>query len=571
MPVSSARGRILIDWLTRAGGFGLIGLFLLAIVGSHQHAAANADTRTLSFHNVHTGEDITVTFKRNGRFDQAELKRLNWFLRDWREEKQTEMDPHLIDLLWQVYREVGASQPIHVICGYRSPQTNKMLRARSSGVASNSQHIDGHAIDFFIPGVPLSRLREAGMKLQEGGVGFYPHSGSPFVHMDTASIRHWPRMSREQLVKLFPDGRTVHVPADGIPLDNFALALADVGRRGKSPNATVLAQARAAGVITEEQEFAVAQATERPQKNLLAALFGFGNNDANRTEPVQPPPAVPSAASAGPVNLSAPRRVARNDRVPLPSARPKTFAIAAAEPKPILVAAAVPQPADVESHEPIEPETPEPAAAEPGPATPKQAPSPVVTAAVEESLFDRRGYWQGAVPPPPATLAALKAKAVFAAAPADPATTGTTGNLVLAYAGPAGKTASPAPKATARPMGAGAAHLISTAEAASGRDNVTVMAKSLPATMAIGGQHLGSPWLRATLLTPSVHGVMSTTRLGPVDPRTLQELLHKPQQSLVMTFSADPHGGMLAHAFSGEAVVFLATATFYRAQTASLQ
>ena len=89
------------------------------------------------------------------------------------------MDPHLIDLLWEVHREVGAKEAIWIICGYRSPETNSMLRRRSSGVAEFSQHTLGKAIDFYIPGVPLERLREVGLRAQRGGVGFYPTSGHP--------------------------------------------------------------------------------------------------------------------------------------------------------------------------------------------------------------------------------------------------------------------------------------------------------------------------------------------------------------------------------------------------------
>ncbi len=164
------------------------------------------------------------------------------------------MDPHLFDLLWETYREVGATEPIQVICGYRSPGTNAMLRARSSGVAQFSQHINGNAIDFYIPGVPLAKVRAEGLRLQRGGVGFYPTSGSPFVHMDTGTIRHWPRIPREELVKIFPDGRTVHIPADGQPLPGYALALADVERHGAVPSGTSLEAAREAGVITASQE-----------------------------------------------------------------------------------------------------------------------------------------------------------------------------------------------------------------------------------------------------------------------------------------------------------------------------
>ena len=158
------------------------------------------------------------------------------------------MDPHLIDLVWEVQRETGSKQPIWVVCGYRSPETNAMLRRRSDGVARFSQHMLGHAMDFYIPGVPLEQLRVIGLRLQRGGVGFYPTSGSPFVHLDTGGVRHWPRMTREQLVRVFPDGRTVHIPTDGRPLPGYALALADLRKRGDNPSEMSIEAARSAGV-----------------------------------------------------------------------------------------------------------------------------------------------------------------------------------------------------------------------------------------------------------------------------------------------------------------------------------
>ena len=138
-----------------------------------------------------------------------------------------------------------------------------MLRRRSSGVAQHSQHTVGKAIDFYIPGVPLDKLREAGLRLQRGGVGYYPSSGSPFVHLDVGSVRHWPRMTHDQLARVFPDGRTVHIPSDGQPLKGYALALADIEKRGGTPSATSLDAARTAGVTTEKRK-------------TFATLFGFG-------------------------------------------------------------------------------------------------------------------------------------------------------------------------------------------------------------------------------------------------------------------------------------------------------
>src|SRR5689334_18483446 len=211
-----------------------VGVALLALMvgaGSVHDATAQNETRTLAFHHTHSGEDLTVTFKREGRYDEAALKQLNHFLRDWRNQDETVMDRHLFDILWEVYRDVDGKQPIQIISAYRSPATNAMLRRRSSGVARHSQHMLGHAMDMFIPGVPLEQIRFAGLRLQRGGVGFYPTSGSPFVHLDTGSVRHWPRMTHDQLARVFPDGRTVHQSSSG-PMKGYELARADIERRG---------------------------------------------------------------------------------------------------------------------------------------------------------------------------------------------------------------------------------------------------------------------------------------------------------------------------------------------------
>ena len=189
-------------------------------------AVTGSGDRTLSLHHTHTGQTQTFTFKRNGNYDKAVLKQMNVFLADWRTKEPANMDPALFDLLWQIYKAVDGKQPINIVSSYRSPKTNKMLRSKSSGVAENSQHMKGKAMDVFIPGVNLSKLREAAMKFQVGGVGYYPTSGSPFVHVDTGSVRAWPRMTRAQLKKVFPDGKTLHLPTDGKPLSHEGRAYA---------------------------------------------------------------------------------------------------------------------------------------------------------------------------------------------------------------------------------------------------------------------------------------------------------------------------------------------------------
>ena len=228
MPVSFPRQLLTAALSSRTGQCtGLAALLILLGNNGLENAVANGDTRTLSLHHIHTDEDITITYKRDGRYDDEALKRLDRFVRDWRKDEEIHMDPRLFDVIWEVSREVGGDKAIHVVCGYRSPSTNAMLRRRSSGVAEFSQHTLGKAMDFYIPGAPLEELRNAGLRLQRGGVGYYPSSGSPFVHLDVGSVRHWPRMTRDQLARVFPNGRTVHVPSDGHPLSGYALALAD--------------------------------------------------------------------------------------------------------------------------------------------------------------------------------------------------------------------------------------------------------------------------------------------------------------------------------------------------------
>ena len=527
MSVGAWREHSLVLSLARASTrLGVAGLFLLGANNSLQNAVAEGDTRTLSFHHVHTDEDITVTFKRNGRYDEVALKKLDWFMRDWRREEQTHMDPHLFDLLWEAYREAGGSEPIQVICGFRSPETNSMLRARSAGVAQFSQHINGNAIDFYIPGVALEKVRTVGLQLQRGGVGFYPTSGSPFVHMDTGTIRHWPRMSHEQLAKVFPDGRTVHIPSDGQPLPGYAMALADVEHRGGVPSGTSLEAAREAGMITASAERDAA----KPKRSLLARIFGTSKDEDEQSE--EPAPRHARAAMAV-ASLIPPKQVAVEHIVPLPAARPK----------PVEVAAIIPRP--------------------------RPAEQPIVTAALPNNVFDNRGYWRGAVEVGPALPPAIAAGTQFETASADPASTGSTADGALAYA-----SESEPPLATrSSPMGSRLPQMPAEARVIPTPANTSVVAKPplAPAmAMGIGGQSLESPWLRAAMLTPSVRGFMTATRMGAVDPRWQYALLQKPSQSLVMTFSADPHLGMVADRFTGSAVTFLATATF-STQTASLR
>jgi len=233
-------------------------------------SGAVAQTRALKLYNVHTNEKQTIVFKRGGRYDASGLKKINYILRDWRKNQPTKMDPRLLDLIWEVYQKSGSRDYIHVVCGYRSPSTNAMLKGRSrrSGVAEKSQHMLGKAMDFYIPDVRLSKLREIGMKFQVGGVGFYPKSGSPFVHMDVGGVRAWPRMPRRELARIFPDGKTLHRPAEGGTMPGYNAALADYKRRvGK--NSIMIAGNPSTNSDSDVKE----------RKSLLASLFSRADED----------------------------------------------------------------------------------------------------------------------------------------------------------------------------------------------------------------------------------------------------------------------------------------------------
>jgi uncharacterized protein YcbK (DUF882 family) len=226
LSASIARAVRFVAKATRAAMLGLA-----ALVGTT--AMALAEDRSLKLHFTHTGERAVITYKRDGRFDQKGLAQVNRILRDWRRNQSTRMDPRLLDLVWEVYQRSGATDYIHVVSAYRSPATNNMLRGRSrkTGVAKKSQHMLGKAMDFYIPGVKISTLRQLAMQMQVGGVGYYPTSGSPFVHLDVGNVRAWPRMSRQELARIFPNGKTMHLPANGKPLPGYGQAVADYKRR----------------------------------------------------------------------------------------------------------------------------------------------------------------------------------------------------------------------------------------------------------------------------------------------------------------------------------------------------
>ena len=145
--------------------------------------------RSLSLVNFNTKEEVTVTYWSNGAYHRSALDQLNQFLRDSRDSGTTEMDPLLFDVLWHTARISGYGGQVEVLSAFRSPESNAWLASVNRGVARDSQHINGNAMDIRFPGVPVFRIRQAARSLNMGGVGFYPRSG--FVHIDTGPVRYW--------------------------------------------------------------------------------------------------------------------------------------------------------------------------------------------------------------------------------------------------------------------------------------------------------------------------------------------------------------------------------------------
>ena len=165
------------------------GALLVALLPARALWAQAPTTRSLSLVHTHTGERLASVYFRDGAYLPAELARINYLLRDFRTGEVKAIDPAVLDILADVHTLAAAGGAFEVICGYRSPQTNAMLHARSSGVAERSLHMEGRAIDVRLPGVPTARLRDLALHMGRGGVGYY--AASDFVHLDNGRVRHW--------------------------------------------------------------------------------------------------------------------------------------------------------------------------------------------------------------------------------------------------------------------------------------------------------------------------------------------------------------------------------------------
>ena len=164
---------------------GLLG----ATLGPASPGQALPDERIIAFRNLHTGEFVEVVYWARGGFDADGLRRIAWVLRDHRTDEMHEIDRRLLDVLVALRTRLGTREPFDVISGYRSPATNTWLRRVTTGVARDSLHRLGQAIDVRLPDQPLPAVREAAESLRVGGVGYYPRS--EFVHVDVGRVRRW--------------------------------------------------------------------------------------------------------------------------------------------------------------------------------------------------------------------------------------------------------------------------------------------------------------------------------------------------------------------------------------------
>jgi hypothetical protein len=405
----------------------------------------------------------------------------------------------------------------------------------------------GHAMDFFIPDVALDQIRAAGLRLQRGGVGFYPTSGSPFVHLDTGSIRMWPRMTHDQLARVFPDGRTVHLPTDGKPLPGYQLALADIEKRGTGDDAASVSK-----------------------PSLFTSLFNR-KSKSNDEDDEGAAPAV--AEKAAPVVMAAAKSTDSKssdsktlDAVPMPRAKPgaaATFQLASA---------------DMQTVTPAKPSKPAPATAkvEPKPDTRAEA-----KAETPADIINARGFWGDTPAAPkqatPAQVAALNARAALGAV--DPPSTASVSafQAALAYAPPASPVDRAPVVAASAPIPRGLRPASAARNPMAVTDVTTVISKgqtqaqgkvATATRLTAAASRDNDVWMRAMILAPSASTAMLSTVFGDTDLTVLRAHFVKPQSVVTMTFSEDPQLGLVCDQFTGAAVASLPTMPF---RTASLR
>ena len=172
--------------------YGVLFSFLIMVssTSSAMPATQSADgERELSFFHTHTGERLDIVYFRQGKYAEKALTNVNFFLRDFRTGDVAAIDRNTLDIVYELKRQLNYQGDVHIVSAYRSPKTNEMLRKKGSGVAKKSQHLEGKAIDFRLPGVDTAKLRDLAKAMRRGGVGYY--HDSDFIHVDSGRVRYW--------------------------------------------------------------------------------------------------------------------------------------------------------------------------------------------------------------------------------------------------------------------------------------------------------------------------------------------------------------------------------------------
>lgn len=167
---------------------GAAALSALLLPSSVFAKSKSTSSRRLWIRNLHTNEEVKVTYYNGRHYLKDGLGKLNYLCRDFRQNEVDKIDYRLFDAIIKIQKALGHTGRVNLISGYRSPKTNKML-SKKGGVAKKSYHMQGKAIDFNLEGVSLAKVRRAAMQLKLGGVGYYPRSN--FVHIDTGPVRSW--------------------------------------------------------------------------------------------------------------------------------------------------------------------------------------------------------------------------------------------------------------------------------------------------------------------------------------------------------------------------------------------
>ncbi|MGH1403352.1 MAG: YcbK family protein [Alphaproteobacteria bacterium] len=152
-------------------------------------ASSKNEAWKISFRHAHTGESFSGVYRVGDKYLPEAFERLNYVMRDFRTEEVFPMDPHVVDIMSIIHSRLRAKDPYQILSGYRSPKTNAMLKRNTRGVASNSFHMYGQAVDIRLLNESTREIRNIAKSLQAGGVGYYPRSN--FVHVDTGQVRSW--------------------------------------------------------------------------------------------------------------------------------------------------------------------------------------------------------------------------------------------------------------------------------------------------------------------------------------------------------------------------------------------